>query len=175
MSNTAKYVWAALIIAALTHAALLYATPRVLMHVAMERIGMGGENVWHLSDRVTPASRAIVRPAPDFAYSACSYDLSRGPVTIHVAPWRQYWSLSLYAANSDNYYVIDDREARNGADVAIVRAGRAAPEGVDRVAESPSTRGIALIRRLAPEVESYNAAAQVARDDVCVLMTTPAG
>ena len=35
------------------------------------------------------------------------------------------------------------------------------------VVESPSQRGIALIRRLAPDLANYNAAAQIARQDVC--------
>lgn len=167
MTEGAKYVWAALIIAALTHFAVIYAAPRVMMGVAMERIGAGGENVWQLADRVTPASRTIVRPSPDFAYSACVFDLSRGPVTIEVAPWGEYWSLSLYAANSDNFFVIDDREVRSGAEIVIVRNRRDAPDGVARVVESPSTRGVALIRRLAPTPDAYAGAAQVARGDIC--------
>jgi hypothetical protein len=48
-----------------------------------------------------------------------------------------------------------------------VRAGRPHPEGASMVVESPSRRGIALIRRLAPELDQYNAAAHVAREDVC--------
>jgi uncharacterized membrane protein len=93
--------------------------------------------------------------------------LSDGPVVISAAPWNAYWSLSLYAANSDNFFVIDDREARYGAEITLVRAGRSHPEGASSVVESPSQRGIALIRRLAPDLENYNAAAQVARADVC--------
>lgn len=43
------------------------------------------------------------------------------------------------------------------------------------VVESPSRRGIALIRRLAPSLESYNAATQVAREDVCASVQSLAG
>jgi uncharacterized membrane protein len=165
--NAARFVWAALIAGAIAHVALVQAVPRVLMDKAIERIGAGGSNAWRVADRVTPESRQIVRPTPDFAYSACAYDLSDGPVTIRVEPWSAYWSLSLYADNSDNFFVVDDREARNGVTITLVQRGRRAPEDAPRVVRSPSERGIALIRRLAPTPDEYAAAALMARGDVC--------
>jgi uncharacterized membrane protein len=167
MSGWTKYVAAALAFAVATHFAVIHMVPRVLMNVALERIGSGGPNMWHAADRVTPLARTIVRPSPDFAYSACSYDLGNGPLTLRVTPWDAYWSLSLYAANSDNYYVIDDREARNGVEITLVRHGRRPPEDAVNVIESPSQRGIALIRRLAPTLDEYNTAREIARTDVC--------
>lgn len=168
MTDLTKYAWAAIAAAVLTHFAVIYATPRVLMNVAMERLSaQGGANAWRLGERVTPASRAIVRPSPDFAYSACPYDVSEGPVAISLAPWPAYWSLSLYAANSDNYFVIDDREAHNGAEIILVRRGRSHPDSAARVVESPSSRGVALIRRLAPTSTEYAAAVRAAQEDVC--------
>jgi uncharacterized membrane protein len=168
MSGWGKYVVVALLVAVIVHIAAIFAAPTALMNVALARLSNGHYNVWRLGDRVTPASRTIVRPSPDFAYSACPYDLSRGPVRIHVAPWGDYWSLSLYANSSDNYFVIDDREARDGADVLLIRAGSAAPDHVSAtVVQSPSERGIALIRRLAPTPDAYAAVAQVAPGDVC--------
>jgi len=167
MSSIGRYVWAALIAGVLAHFAFVHFTPRVMMGVAIDRLGEGRTNFWRFGERVTPASRAIVRPSPDFAYSACPYDLSQGPVLIQVAPWDAYWSLSLYADNSDNFFTLNDREARFGGDVTLVRAGHAHPERASMVVESPSQRGIALVRRLAPRAEDFAAAAQVAREDVC--------
>ena len=167
MSGLGKYVWLALIAAVLAHFAFVHFTPRVMMRVAIDRLGEGRVNFWRFGERVTPASRTIVRPSPDFAYSACPYDLSRGPVLIQVAPWDQYWSLSLYAESSDNFFTLNDREARYGGEVTLVRVGAPHPEGASMVVESPSQRGIALVRRLAPRVEDFTAAAQVAREDVC--------
>jgi uncharacterized membrane protein len=170
-----KYILGALIVAALIHFAAIIAVPRLLMHVAMERIGAGGSNAWLVSDRVTAASRQIVRPSPDFAYSACVFDLSEGPVVITATPWDAYWSLSLYGANSDNFFVIDDREAHYGAEITLVRRGTAHPEGASMVVESPSAHGIALIRRLAPTPSAYDAARRVAADDVCASVALLAG
>lgn len=164
-----KYILAALAAAVVSHFAFVQAVPLVLMNAAISRVGGGQPNQWRLGARVTPASRAIVRPAPDFAYSSCAFDLSRGPVIIHVAPWDAYWSLSLYAANSDNFYVIDDREARDGATITLARQAPrdAGEEGQPTTVISPSVRGIALIRRLAPTADAYAAVSQVAAGDIC--------
>lgn len=171
-----KYVLAALAVAVVTHLAAVYAAPNMLMGVAIKRLSeTSGYNTWRISDRVTARSRQIIRPSPDFAYSACVYDLSQGPVVITAAPWSPYWSLSLYAENTDNFFVIDDREAHYGAEITLVRAGRAHPEGASMVVESPSRRGVALIRRLAPTPDAYSAAAQVARDDTCASVSHLAG
>lgn len=174
MKGAGKYVWTAIVIAVLAHFAFIHAAPRVMMFVAIDRVsGKGARyNAWTVADRVTPLSRTIVRPSPDFAYSACAYDLSDGPIVITATPWDAYWSLSLYADNSDNFFVIDDREARAGAEITLIRRGRTPPENALRVIESPTTRGIALIRRLAPDLDSYNAAAQAARGDVCASLAS---
>ncbi len=168
MRLEARHFWVAVAIAVGAHLALVHAVPRVLMEAATERLSGGRLNAWVVAERVTPQSRQIVRPSPDFAYSACAYDLSRGPVSIRVAPWEQYWSLSLYAANSDNYYVVDDREARQGRNILLARRRpRDADDGGAVFVKSPSARGIALIRRLAPTVEAHAAAVRTAQGDVC--------
>jgi len=168
MSGWGKYIVAALLVAVVTHIVAIFAVPNVLMNVALQRLGGGHFNAWRLGERVTAASRTIVRPSPDFAYSACPYDLANGPVRIHVAPWNDYWSLSLYANNSDNFYVLDDREARNGADILLIRAGSTPPDHpTAAVVQSASPRGIALIRRLAPTPDDYAGAARVAQIDIC--------
>ena len=171
-----KYALGAIVVALITHFVVINAAPGVLMGAAIKRLShTSGFNTWRVADRVTAESRQIVRPSPDFAYSACVYDLSRGPVVISAAPWDAYWSLSLYSDNTDNYFVIDDREAHYGAQITLVRAGRAHPEGASMVVESPSQRGVALIRRLAPSTDTYAAAVQAAHGDVCATAGQAAG
>ncbi|MFT3728788.1 MAG: DUF1254 domain-containing protein [Terricaulis sp.] len=171
MKGLGKYVWSALAIAVLTHIIVLFAFPTALMNVAMARVGRGHFNAWSPMQRVTEASRAIVRPSPDLAYSACPYDLSHGPVKISVPPWHNYWSLSFYQDNSDNFFVVDDRESKSGADITLVSKDAQPPAHATQVVESPSARGIALIRRLAPTQSEYDAAAQTAKGDVCAAIT----
>ena len=169
MNPAAKYVIAALLIAVATHFAIVHAMPRVLMDAAFARVSDKGAhvNTWRHSPRITEASRTIVLPSPDLHYAVCPYDLSHGPVRIHVDTWPAYWSLSLYAANSDNFFVLDDREAHDGAEITLIRAGHAPPDHAGRIVESPSQRGIALVRRLAPSAAEFDAATEASRGDVC--------
>ena len=169
MSWLRQYGLVIVIAAIIGHAAFVYYYPRVLMDAAFERLsGRGAQaNAWRRAERVSESSRTIVRPSPDLHYSACPYDLARGPLTLRVTAWPAYWSVSLYAANSDNYFVLDDREAHDGADITLVRAGRTPPEHAARVVFSPTQRGVALVRRLASSVAEFDAANAAARGDVC--------
>ena len=130
------------------------------MDVALAASLAGHYNAWHLGERVTRsfahascALRRISRTRPAHTISATARCASTS------TPWSDYWSLSLYANNSDNFFVLDDREARNGADVLAHPRGRnSAGSRNGDVVESPSERGIALIRRLAPTPDTYAAA-----------------
>jgi hypothetical protein len=59
-------------------------------------------------------------------------------------------------------------------EVVLARRRRDAPEDAARVVQSPSARGIALIRRLAPTADEYNRAREAARGDVCGALNAPA-
>lgn len=163
--------WVGLAVGAalVAHFGVVLAAPYVLMNASMKRIGQDGarENVWVHPPRTTEASRTVVRPSPDLAYSACVYDLSNGPVRVTAAPWGDYMSVSVFAANSDNIFVVNDRQVPRGVDLVLVKAGSDAPSDASRVVISPSTRGIVLQRRLAPTAESWARAAQARRGDIC--------
>ena len=76
-------------------------------------------------------------------------------------------SVSAFAANSDNFFVINDRQAPNGVDFTLVREGDAAPPGAVMIVESPSTRGIVLQRRIAPTEDRYALADAARQNDLC--------
>lgn len=158
----------AAVVALAVHVGLMFATPYGLMRLAMARISQKGahENVWIRSPRTTERSRGIVRPSPDLAYASCVYDLSHGPIRVTAAPWGDYMSVSVFQANSDNIYVVDDRQAPAGVDFVLAKAGQTAPPGAPVVLSS-STRGIVLTRRLAPTPARFQAARAADRNDVC--------
>lgn len=180
MSRTAFGFLAIVALAAIvSHFAALYAAPRALMAVAFSRLAPGEQvvNQMQFAPRVGPDSRAVVRPAPDMAYAACVFDLGAGPVVIRIARGGQYQSLSVYADNTDNVFTLSDREmGPDGAEMVLYRAGSPAPAVKDGVilVPSPSRRGVALDRRLAPSVAAFEALDPVRRLSQCGPYTPPA-
>ena len=130
--------------------ASLVALPRVIMAAAIDRIAAGGGiNRMRHAALATPVNQPIVRPSPDLAYSSCPFDVSDGPVRVHVMPApARYSSLSVFDARTDVVFVRNDRQAGGKPfDVVIARPGQAVPAGVE-VIRIGSDRGIALIRLL---------------------------
>lgn len=142
------YVAAALAIAAVVHVASVVLLPRLVMMRAFSLMTRsGGFNTMTHGKPVTAASRAVVRPSPDLLYSTCPYDLgpAGGRLRVHARAMPDtYWSVSLFDAETDNFYVLDDRHAKGrGFDLTIVGPGSPAP-GI----RSPTVRGVVLIRTL---------------------------
>jgi len=175
MRKWLSFVLVVAIVAVASHLAVVIAMPRAIMNVAMKRLDASAESAapqgWRHAPRTTAESRGIVRPSPDLAYSACVYDLTDGPVSITMAPSVDYWSLSLYAANSDNYFTRNDRAAPDGVKITLIRKGGAAPEGAETIVESPSLRGVAIQRRLAPNAAAFANADAARRGDQCERVT----
>ena len=125
--------------------------PIELMEGAEKRllsIRTTGANTFHHGRAPTHKSRQIVMPSPDLVYSSCVYDLAAGNLVISgkLPPEGHYWSLSLYAHNTDNYFVLNDRElpARSFS-ITLTGKGRGKAGGG---IESPTRTGIALIRMI---------------------------
>lgn len=146
------------VIAAIAWQATLVAMPDMLMRLAVGRIEKmsGGINVMRHPGLADDKARTIVRPSPDLAYSSCAYDLSRGPLAIHVAPTpAPYWSLSVFDANTDVAFVRNSRETRGAAlDIVVALPDQAVPEGREAV-RVKGAKGVALVRALVPDRAAY--------------------
>lgn len=156
--------------AAVAHVGVVYATPYVLMRVAMDRVSGDGAaiNRFEFAARTTQASRRVVRPSPDLAYSSCVFDLSGGPILVSAAPSPNagYVSLSVFAANTDNVGVYDSLRSPQGIRFVLALTGQAVPSGAP-VVRSPSAKGIILDRRLAPDAATFAEVDQARRADSC--------
>ena len=153
-------------VAVLMHLLTVWALPRLIMREAMARIAQetaaqaraqGAPQAAtgaYLPPSTDHTQRRIVMPSPDLLYATCALDLSKGPmhITAEVAHPR-YWSVALYNANSDNFFVVNDRSAAaQRLDLWVV------PPGADRttmnaddgstVAEAPSRKVLLLMRLL---------------------------
>lgn len=139
-----------LAVAAIAWQATLVAAPRVIMGIAVNRLGKaGGLNRMLHAPLRGPGRATIVRPSPDLAYSSCPFDLSKGPLLIEVAPVpAPYWSLSVFDRRTDVAFVRNNRETKGGPiRVVLARPGQEVPQGVEAV-RLGGDRGVALLRIL---------------------------
>lgn len=161
-----------LVTAVLVHLLAVWATPRLIMAVVMQGSDAHAMNMHNQASFPPPVnakSRNIVLPSPDLLYSVCAFDVSRGPVRVTAHPQLQsYWSIALYAANSDNFFVINDRSVGNQpVDLWLVSPqGSASMQPVpvgSQVIVTPTKTGLLLMRVLTGNYEAEKATLEPAR------------
>lgn len=166
-----------LAVAVAAHLLAVWALPRLIMREAMSRIAretsaqpaaQSATGVY-LPPPTDHTQRRIVMPSPDLLYATCALDLRKGPmrVTAQVEHPR-YWSVALYGANSDNFFVVNDRSpAAQRLDLWIAppssdrAAVPAAPDAT--VIEAPSRKALLLMRLLLTDDPADLVSAQRAR------------
>jgi uncharacterized membrane protein len=158
--------------ALIVHVLAVWATPRLIMNRLMSGPTAQAMNMLNQAaflPAVDASSRRVVMPSPDLLYSVCVFDLSVGPVRVRANPGLpSYWSIALYAANSDNFFVLNDRQAGAApVDLWLVSEGPnprdpAVPPGA-RVVVSPSAQGFLLMRVLTADYEAEKAVVEPAR------------
>lgn len=156
----------ALICAAAAHAAALHFAPAIIMDRALAALAQRGVALHSFTtpQRITPQTQAVVRSSPDLFYALCRYDLSdpSKTLTLRMAAWPDYQSLSFFDARTNNFATF--RGAGETVTVRLLPPGSAAQSGA---IVSPTASGVILIRRLAPDAESFAAAAAASAQDMC--------
>ena len=144
------WIAATILVAMIVHLGAVYLLPHMVMMRAMDRIG--AVNTVHIGNRPTAAARTIVRPSPDILYATCPYDLSKGPLRV-TAPvvHANYWSVSAFDADTNNFFVKNDQQATGDSiELIVVSHGQAWPpmgNALERVVLfSPSEKGLILFR-----------------------------
>jgi uncharacterized membrane protein len=171
-----------LVVAVLMHLLTVWALPRLIMREAMSRIAQAtaaqpapqAATGVYLPPPTDHTQRRIVMPSPDLLYATCALDLSRGPVriTAEVAHPR-YWSVALYGANSDNFFVVNDRSTAVRSATGTLLDLRILPSGTERatttadgestMVEAPSRKVLLLMRLLLTDDPADLALAEAAR------------
>ena len=151
------------------HLLAVWALPRVIMArlaaVAspQERAGV------YLPPMTDHTQRRVVMPSPDLLYATCALDVTERPMRIRVdLRTPGYSSGALYASNSDNFFVLNDRQAGD-APVDLVLLGPqpyaqdpVIPPGA-RTVTAPSARGLLLLRVLVADYASEKGVVEAAR------------
>jgi uncharacterized membrane protein len=166
-----RWLLLALVVAGVAHLLTVWLLPRVVMRVATSTMAeREGFNHAVFPPRADETARTIVRPSPDLLYAGCAFDVASGPLRIQaVVPKDTYWSLSMFAANTDNFFVVNDRKAASGTvDVVLAASGAnvALPPGAVLV-EAPSTRGIVLTRTLIADADRLGELDEARRRFTC--------
>lgn len=134
-----------------------------------------GINVALPAPRADARNQRVVRQSPDLVYTVCVFDVSEHPLHVSGPVQDTYVSLSGFAANTDNFFVINDRQIDTGADGSrrfnvVIRGpasgDRRLPPGA-RVIDAPTDRGMLLFRSLVPSEDALEAIYQFQARQKC--------
>ena len=159
-----------LVVAAIgAHWATLQYAPSVIMDRALATLKERGiaEHAFTSPVRISPQTQVVVRSSPDLFYSLCRYDLSEpgNALRVTMGEWPDYQSLSFFDGNTNNFHRV--RGEGKAVEVQLTGPG----SSVEGAVQSPTARGIVLIRRLAPTQALFDEAKEVAAADACELAT----
>jgi uncharacterized membrane protein len=135
----------------------------------------GGANHFLHSMRTTPQSQTVVRPSPDLAYSACSIDVSNGPVKVVVNRTVTPAVVALYGGNTDTIWstgglVMLPGDASTASPLRLLLSRDQAapmPQSGTTPVKLKSDKALLLVRRLAPTAEAFAAVDAERRGDIC--------
>lgn len=174
LASSRRRLWAwrigaTLALATAVHLLAVWAVPRVIMGRVLSAAQPEKTTGVFLPPMTDASARRIVMPSPDLLYATCAFDVGTRPLRIRADPKSpRYWSIALYADNSDNFFVINDREAA-GKPIDIVLIGPKAypqapalPAGAS-VIDAPSARGLLLMRVLVADYAAEKSVVEAAR------------
>lgn len=166
------WIVATLVLAVIFHLSTVMAIPQLAMKTAhqriLERAGSRVNTLLH-SPGVTVDSRDVVKPSPDLLYSLCVYDVSDRPLRITAPVPDTYWSLSFYQPNTDNFFVLNDRQAKtNPVEIVLVGPKMEVPRGTNaEVVVAPTTKGIFLLRTLIMDEDKLDELIEIQKKAGC--------
>jgi uncharacterized membrane protein len=165
------WVLATVVLSAAIHWATVLCYPYLFMlSWYRHAVSLGGVNQFIRGVQPTAENRDIPRLAsPDLTYSALAFDLSEGPLRVTAPLTGEYMSVALYAANTDNFFVTNDRHVHGGkVDFVLVGPSSAKPilEGIP-VVRSPNKTGIMIIRFFVASQDDLKKINEVRRQFTC--------
>jgi uncharacterized membrane protein len=146
-----------LVLAGLVHIATLLALPTLAPKNIYARLAqLGPDDAFHIVPVTAEGKPLLPFLDPAFLHAICRYDLSDGPLQLHVPVSTTYASLSLYDADGLPFFAINERSATEGALELIVQE-EPADEDDDQdesdqttTVAAPQSRGFAVLRALVP-------------------------
>jgi len=138
---------AVIVVAFIVNLLVVIRIPNAIMEVTITKKFNYPSNQWIFSPPATAASKDVIRPSADLLYSILCYDISQHPLRV-TATLSEYSSISGFSMNSDNFFVIDDNQAKsNPIEVVLISKGMTYQDttGKAYVITAPSSKGILMI------------------------------
>ncbi len=155
------WILGALLLGGIVHLSTVLAMPQAATQDAYSRLAQFTPvNAVVPLDAPSATNATMPFMDPAFAVAICRYDLSAGPLKLNAPLSQAYTSVTFYTRNSVAYYAINDRAAGRRAielDLMTEEQHAQVPEeenvtAADRlIIESPTHRGLIVLRALAPE------------------------
>ena len=171
MKNWVKWILVTFLLTVAIHVVTVMAIPYGVMlalKLKSDKADRKVNTLFH-APRVTAESRRVVRPSPDLLYSACVYDVSKEGLRFTAPVPDTYWSLSFFASNTDNFFVVNDRGVKS-KQVKILLVGSHTSyqdPGDAQVVVSPTNKGVAIFRILIKDEDRLNDLIQVQKQTTC--------
>jgi uncharacterized membrane protein len=161
MIRLTLWILGALLLGGIVHLSTVLAMPTAATQDAYSRL-VQLTPVNAVMPLTAPSAKDSTMPFmdPAFAVAVCRYDLSSGALKLRAPLSQAYTSVTFYTRNSVAYYAINDRAAGRRAielDLMTEEQHAQVPEEEDVTAadrliiESPTVRGLIVLRALAPE------------------------
>jgi uncharacterized membrane protein len=169
---------AVIVVAIIVSLVLVIRIPCNTMEITLTERFKYPRNHWIFAPPSTSESRAVVRPSPDLLYSLCCYDVSQYPLRLTALVPDNYWSISGFGMNTDNFFVINDKQAKsNPIEVVLISRGMMYQDSTGKayVIVAPSDKGIILIRTVITGKADLPALMQVQRKATAELVGASAG
>lgn len=144
-------VLAGVLLGGIVHVASLLGVPLLAQADAYARLKpLGAPNAFHPIVETGPDA-PLPGQDPAFRTLACVFDVSEGPVRIHVPVGPDYMALSFYSRPAIAFFSLNDRSALAGMIDVELRGPDASSAPVDQrpdiiVINAPDTTGFVLLR-----------------------------
>ncbi len=165
---------ATLILGGIIHIVTVLAFPSFVMDRLVSgveaQVGLG---VVAHAPRATSESRTVVRPSPDLIYTICAFDVSEKALRISApVPKDTYFSLSMFGDNTDNFFVVNDKQLpKETVEVILVKnEGQVEGLGGAPIVVAPSARGVILFRTLIQSEDRFEELNATRLEATCQVM-----
>lgn len=154
LNSNLRWLTVCLILAAVVHLVVVYATPVVLTTVTLNRLleQSPANAMFHHPSGVTTVANEE-RSNPLLLISTCIFDVTEQPLRIEAFVPPAFWSLALYTRDREAFFMLNESQTPV-KDVTIDLVGPTSARDYLRqdisvpIIESPKDQGIAVMRIL---------------------------